>query len=65
MKIIILLIALGLFSCSSKEDESIIIPQNFAEVPDLKNPEKVSDSEIKKQKEKDVERLKELLLQSD
>lgn len=65
MRIIILLIVLGLFSCSSKEDEPIIVPLNFAEIPDLKNPEKISKSETKKQKEKDVARLKELLLQSD
>jgi len=65
MRIVTLLLIFGLFSCSSKKDELIIIPPNFAELPDLKNPEKVLDSDLKKQKEQDVARLKELLLQSD
>lgn len=65
MRIIFLLIALGLFSCSSQKDEPIIVPPNFAQLPDPKNPEKPLDSELKQQQEKDVARLKELLLQSD
>lgn len=65
MRVLVLIIIFSLFSCSSKKDEPIIIPPNFAEVPDLKKPEKISDKDLKEQQEKDVARLKELLLQSD
>lgn len=51
-------------SCSSKsEEDPLILPPNFAEMPDLKNPEKVVPT--KQQKEEDIARLKELLLKSD
>ncbi|MBL6665206.1 MAG: hypothetical protein ISQ34_05115 [Rickettsiales bacterium] len=65
MRFVVLIIIVSLFSCSSKKDESIIIPPSFAEIPDIENPEKISDKKLKEQQEKDVARLKELLLQSD
>lgn len=49
------------FACSSKKDEDpLILPPNFAEMPDLENPEKPS---VEK-KDEDVARLKDLLLKS-
>lgn len=50
------------FSCSfNKKDDPLIVPPNFAEMPDLKNPEQPTAA----QKDESVERLKELLLQSE
>lgn len=56
-----LLLILLAFSCSSKQDDPLIIPPNFTELPDINNPQKVTPQQSKA----DVERLKELLLQSD
>ncbi len=49
-------------SCSSKNnDDPLIIPPNFAEMPDQNKPEQPTPE----QKEESVTRLKELLLKSD
>ena len=60
-QIFILALFLLAFSCSSKKDDPLIIPPNFAEVPDVNNPEKPAPM----QQEESVARLKELLLKSD
>ncbi len=50
------------FSCSSKDkDDPLILPPNFSEMPDLNNPEQPKPSD----NAADVERLREMLLQSD
>ncbi len=63
MKKIILFIGVFLlFSCANnKQDDPLIIPPNFAEMPDPNNPEKVKEE----QSDADIERLKELLLKSE
>ncbi len=62
IKIFLTLIAiLCVFSCAKKQDDPLILPPNFAEMPDLNNPEKPTAE----QSEENVERLKELLLKSD
>lgn len=62
MRIFLLfLTALALFSCSTKKDPPLIIPPNFDELPDPKNPEKPTGS----QQDADIEKLKELLLKDD
>ncbi len=61
MKIIILFLTLFLASCANKKDDPLIVPPNFSELPDEKNPEKPSET----QKDADIERLKELLLKSE
>lgn len=49
-------------SCVSKKNEDpLILPPNFAEMPDLKNPEKPTAA----QKDENVQKIKELLLKSD
>lgn len=60
-KLAILLIFFVIFSCAKKADEHLIIPPNFAEMPDPKNPEKISGE----QNEENVAKLKELLLKSE
>jgi len=60
-KILILAVFFALFSCSSKTEDPLIVPPNFADMPDLKNPEKP----IEKSSEENVARLKELLLKSE
>ena len=41
-KIICLVFMFAIFSCSGKDSEDpLIMPPKFAEVPDLKNPEKI------------------------
>lgn len=62
---ILLILIIFLVSCSSKKDEPIIIPPSFAKLPDPDKPEKISPKVLKKQQEKDIAKLKELLLQSD
>jgi ABC-type oligopeptide transport system substrate-binding subunit len=61
--ILFLLAALYIItSCTTKVvDDPLIVPPNFAELPDPKNPEKQSDQ----QKDADVARLKDLLLKSE
>lgn len=49
-------------SCSSKKKEDpLLLPPNFAEMPDLSNPEQANPE----QKEENIARLKELLLKSE
>jgi len=60
-KIILFLSLFILFSCVNKKDDPLIIPPNFAEMPDPKNPEKPSEQ----QSDADIERLKDLLLKSE
>lgn len=61
-KIITLSLLLLLCSCLTKKaDDPLIIPPNFAEMPDVNNPEKPTEE----QKSENVERLKDLLLKSD
>lgn len=58
----LILVSVFLFSCSSDVDKNpLVVPPNFAEMPDPNNPEKPT----KKQQEANVARLKELLLKSD
>jgi hypothetical protein len=49
------------FSCAKKVEDPLIVPPNFAEMPDPKNPEKATAD----QKSESVERLKDLLLKSE
>lgn len=57
-----LILILFAVSCSSKNnDDPLIIPPNFAEMPDQNKPEQPTPE----QKEENVTRLKELLLKSD
>jgi hypothetical protein len=59
--IIFAAMALLISSCSShKIDDPLIIPPNFDEMPDLKNP----DNTKPKSSDQDVEELRELLLKS-
>jgi hypothetical protein len=52
-------------SCSSnKSEDPLILPPNFAEIPDLTNPE-IPQEPTAKQKEENIAKLKELLLKSD
>jgi hypothetical protein len=61
-KLLSILVILLAFSCSSKEkDDPLILPPNFAEMPDLNNPEKPK----LENNQEDVERLRELLLKSE
>jgi len=61
-KIIFIFIICAISSCSSRHmDDSLIVPPNFADMPDATNPEKPSE----KQKEADIAKLKDLLLKSE
>ena len=52
-------------SCASKKSEDpLILPPNFAEMPDLTKPETAAKPTAEQQEE-NVARLKELLLKSD
>lgn len=66
MKKLFLLSAIFLvFSCSAKNaDNPLIIPPNFAEMPDLNNPEK-TEKPTTTQQEENVAKLRELLLKSE
>lgn len=61
--IIFLLTLILLSSCFNKgtKDDPLIVPPKFNEIPDLKNPEKIDE----KQKDADIEKLKDLLLKSE
>ena len=61
MYYLILFLVFGGFSCAKDKDDPLIMPPNFAEMPDPNNPEKPTAE----QSEESVARLKELLLQSD
>lgn len=66
LKIVVIFYSLGfLFSCSKGKDDPLIIPPNFEEMPDLNNIDKSSQDNIQEKQEQNIERLKELLLQSD
>ncbi len=61
-KIFLLTFVLLLSSCLSKKvDDPLIVPPNFADMPDVNNPEKPSEE----QRDESVARLKDLLLKSD
>jgi hypothetical protein len=61
-KFFCLIVLLLTFSCSkNKPEEPLLLPPNFTEMPDVKNPEKPAAQE----KDENAARLKELLLQSD
>ncbi len=60
-KILIFFLIFGAFACAKPKDDPLIIPPNFAEMPDLNNPEKPPAE----QTEENVAKLKELLLKSD
>lgn len=61
-KFLALALVFFLCSCLSKKvDDPLIIPPNFAEMPDVNNPEKPAAE----QKDENIARLKELLLKSD
>lgn len=61
LNIVILNLVFLACSCASKKDDPLIVPPNFAEMPDPNNPEKPTAES----KEENVARLKELLLKSD
>ncbi|MES2960842.1 MAG: hypothetical protein V4694_00470 [Pseudomonadota bacterium] len=63
MKKIFCLIAILLVSSciNNAKDDPLIVPPNFAEVPDVNHPEQPTNE----QKEESVAKLKELLLKSD
>ncbi len=57
--ILLLFITSFAFSCSKKTDDSLIIPPNFTELPDEN-----SNKNTKEENEKDIEKLREILLKS-
>ena len=66
MKKAILLLLILVTSCSyfhfnTAPDDPLIVPPNFAEVPDPNNPEQINE----KQKDADIAKLKDLLLKSE
>lgn len=61
-KIVILSLILLSFSCSSnKKDDPLVIPPAFNEVPDPNKPETPNPKSV----DKNVQRLKDLLLKSE
>jgi hypothetical protein len=60
-RVLIFILFFGLAACSSTKDDPLIIPPNFAEMPDEKNPQLAPE----KSDEEKVARLKELLLKSE
>jgi len=62
MKKLFLILAIFISACSgNKKDDPLIVPPNFLEMPDAANPEKPSE----KQKDAEIEKLKDLLLKSE
>ena len=61
-KILCLILILLAFSCSKKDDDPLILPPNFAEMPDPNKPEEQPSND---QKEENVAKLKELLVKSE
>ena len=60
--ILAVILVFSLCSClNRKDDDPLIVPPNFSEMPDLNNPELPSSQ----QKEENIAKLKELLLKSD
>ena len=58
--LLLVLIFLG-FSCSKTPEDPLIIPPNFNEEPDVKNPQ----NDKKTPSQEDVSKLKDLLLKSE
>jgi hypothetical protein len=66
-KIIIILMVLGLFSCShntdlAKEENSLILPPEFDSVPSVVVDNQVNQSPAKNLDQKDLQKLKDTLL---
>ncbi len=61
LKSLILITAFFAFSCAKKNDDPLILPPNFAEMPDPNKPEQP----VPQQEDEAVARLKDLLLKSD
>lgn len=61
LKIFILIAAFAAISCTKTKDDPIILPPNFAEMPDPNKPEQPAAES----NEENVAKLKELLLKSD
>ena len=66
-KIIITLMVLGLFSCSHntnlpKEENSLILPPEFDSVPSVVGDNQVNQSPAKNLDQKDLQKLKDTLL---
>lgn len=59
--ILILSLLITLQSCSSKKEDPLIIPPDFSEMPDPKNPEKIN----KAKNDEEITNLKNLLLKSE
>ncbi len=59
--LLILFLSIAIFACDKKPDDSLIVPPNFNEEPDLKNPENIK-KEVDKE---DLSKLKDLLLKSE
>lgn len=62
-KISLLILIFCVFSCAEKKENPLILPPNFAEMPDPNKPEKPLNNQ--QQQEANVARLKELLLKSE
>ncbi len=60
-KLFLIFIILTSACTSNKKDDPLIVPPNFSEMPDAANPEKPSE----KQKDAEIEKLKDLLLKSE
>ncbi len=64
-KFFYLTLAFLALSCSSNQkDDPLIMPPNYAEMPDLTKPETLQNPTAE-QKEENIAKLKELLLKSD
>ena len=60
-KVLVLFLVIGVFACTKAKDDPLIIPPNFAEMPDPNNPEQPPAE----QSQENVARLKELLIKSE
>jgi hypothetical protein len=66
-KIIVILLALGLFSCShntdlAREENSLILPPEFDSVPSALLDNQINQSPTKNLNQKDLQKLKDTLL---
>jgi len=59
--LLIIIFAITGFSCNKKPEDPLLLPPNFAEEPDLKNPENIK----KTTNQEDISKLKDLLLKSE
>ncbi len=57
----LILVFLAISCAAKKSEDPLILPPNFAEMPDLNNPEKPT----KQQAEENISKLKDLLLKGD